>query len=179
MKAGFIQTLASWLILFILCLAFILIASGGFSYDALFVSVLSSAVVLFLSRAQAAQSFFRLKSIFIRPIAFFVMIYIFFRELTLAAIGIAMMLFKRNIDLYPGIVAVPLATTDDLEIVVFASLITMVPGTLVLDISGDRRTLYMHVLDVRDEGDARIGLHGQLRDYVKRDFERHVIRTFE
>jgi len=53
----------------------------------------------------------------------------------------------------PGVVAVPLTVDTDAEIVLLANLITLTPGTLSLDLSPDRKTLYVHMMyiDVDDE----------------------------
>ena len=40
--------------------------------------------------------------------------------------------------------------TSDWQITLLANLITLTPGTLSVDVSGDRRTLYIHVLDMAD-----------------------------
>jgi multicomponent Na+:H+ antiporter subunit E len=50
----------------------------------------------------------------------------------------------------PGIVAIPLDVKTDLEITVFANLITLTPGTLSLDTSKDRSTLYIHAMYIDD-----------------------------
>jgi multicomponent Na+:H+ antiporter subunit E len=50
----------------------------------------------------------------------------------------------------PGIVAVPLSVKTDLEITVFANLITLTPGTLSLDLSADRSVLYVHAMFIDD-----------------------------
>ncbi len=50
----------------------------------------------------------------------------------------------------PGIVAIPLRAETDFEITLLANLITMTPGTLSLDISDDRKTLYVHAMYVHD-----------------------------
>ena len=73
--------------------------------------------------------------------------------------------------LSPGIVAVPLDLTSDAGITVLANLITLTPGTLSLDVSPDRRTLWVHALDVADP-DA-------FRREVKEGFERRVKEVFE
>jgi multicomponent Na+:H+ antiporter subunit E len=67
----------------------------------------------------------------------------------------------------PGIVAVPLDIKSDLGITVLANLITLTPGTVTLDVSSDRRTIYMHVMDVQDAE--------RLRDETKEQFERRVM----
>ena len=46
----------------------------------------------------------------------------------------------------PGVIAVPLDAETDIEITLLANLITLTPGTLSLDLSDDRKTLYVHVM---------------------------------
>jgi len=50
----------------------------------------------------------------------------------------------------PGIIAIPLDAKTDLEITALANLITLTPGTLSIDISTDRSTLYIHAMYVED-----------------------------
>ena len=50
----------------------------------------------------------------------------------------------------PGILAIPLAAKTDLEITLVANLITLTPGTLSLDVSPDRGTLYIHAMFAED-----------------------------
>ena len=51
----------------------------------------------------------------------------------------------------PGVVGVPLEASSDGEITVLANLITLTPGTLSLDVSSDRRVLYIHTMYIADE----------------------------
>lgn len=50
----------------------------------------------------------------------------------------------------PGIVAVPLDAKTDTEIMLVANLISLTPGTLSLDVSEDRSTLYVHAMFIED-----------------------------
>lgn len=50
----------------------------------------------------------------------------------------------------PGIIAIPLDAKTDAEITFLANLITLTPGTLSLDVSDDRKTLYIHAMYVKD-----------------------------
>lgn len=50
----------------------------------------------------------------------------------------------------PAIIAFPLSAKSDLEILLVANLISMTPGTLSMDVSTDRRTLYIHGMFVDD-----------------------------
>ncbi|MDQ3937638.1 MAG: Na+/H+ antiporter subunit E [Chloroflexota bacterium] len=67
----------------------------------------------------------------------------------------------------PGVVAVPLDAQTDAEITLLANLITMTPGSLTLDVSDDRRVLYVHAMFVRDP-DA-------YRQRLKNTLERRVL----
>ena len=92
-------------------------------------------------------------------------------ELVLANLRVAKtVLFVPRDRLAPGIVAVPLDVRRDLEITLLANLVTLTPGTLSLDVSDDRRTLYVHALDAADP--ARV------RADVKGGFERAVRELF-
>jgi multicomponent Na+:H+ antiporter subunit E len=64
-------------------------------------------------------------------------------------------------------VAVPLDAKTDLEIAVLANLITLTPGSLSVDVSDDRRTLYVHAMFVSDPD--------QVRTEIKRRFERWIL----
>ena len=52
--------------------------------------------------------------------------------------------------LRPAILAVPLDLRSPAAITLFADMVTLTPGTTSLDVSADRRTLYVHCLDVAD-----------------------------
>ncbi len=66
-----------------------------------------------------------------------------------------------------AVVAVPLDVQTDLEITLLANLITLTPGTLSLDVSDDRRVLYIHTISLGDPAEFR-------RD-IKDGFERRLL----
>ncbi len=55
----------------------------------------------------------------------------------------------------PGIIGIELAARTDLEIMLVANMISLTPGTLSLDISDDRRILYVHFMFLDDRAAAR------------------------
>lgn len=67
----------------------------------------------------------------------------------------------------PGIVGIPLDVRTDAEILVLANLVSLTPGSLSLEISEDRRTLYVHFMFV-DDPDA-------LRARIKGGIERRLL----
>jgi multicomponent Na+:H+ antiporter subunit E len=70
----------------------------------------------------------------------------------------------------PGVIGIPIKAETDLEITVLANLITMTPGTLSLDISPDRKTLYVHAMYIRDPE--------ALRREIQENFEPRVLALF-
>ena len=96
------------------------------------------------------------------------LVLLFLRELALSAIRVAILVTRRDMQLKPGIVAFPLTVTSDTEITLLANLITLTPGTLSVDVSEDRRFLYVHALDLSDPEavirDIRDGFEAQIRE---------------
>ena len=69
----------------------------------------------------------------------------------------------------PGIVAIPLDAKTDTEITLLANLITLTPGTLSLDVSTDRRVLYIHAMYIEDSD--------QFRREIKERLERKLLEV--
>lgn len=73
---------------------------------------------------------------------------LFVRELMISAVRVSIIVLTPDLKsaLRPAIIAFPLTVTSDAEITLLANLITLTPGTLSIDVSADRSTLYVHVL---------------------------------
>jgi multicomponent Na+:H+ antiporter subunit E len=89
--------------------------------------------------------------------------------LLLANLRVAADVIAPRLRARPGIVAIPLDAKTDAEITVLANLITLTPGTLSIDVSDDRRTLYVHALFVDDAASL-------VRD-IKQSLERRVLEA--
>jgi multicomponent Na+:H+ antiporter subunit E len=75
---------------------------------------------------------------------------LFIKELILSGWRVARLVTSPRMDLRPGIFAYPLKVSSDFEITLLANLITLTPGTLSVEVSGDRRTLFVHAIDCSD-----------------------------
>lgn len=95
---------------------------------------------------------------------------LFVYELVLSAWKVAVMVLSPRMDLKPGIIAYPLRVDRDFEITILANLITLTPGTLSVDVSDDRRILYVHAIDASDPDATR-------RD-IAEGFERKIMEAF-
>ena len=94
------------------------------------------------------------------------LIALFLRELILSALRVAWLVVQPRPRLRPGIIAYPLTVTTDAQITLLANMITLTPGTLSIDVSDDRRTLYVHAIDVANRekliGDIAAGFETRI-----------------
>ncbi len=95
---------------------------------------------------------------------------LFFVELAKSAWKVAVMVLSPTVSVQPGIFAFPLTVTRDFEITLLANLITLTPGTLSVDVSDDRKTLYVHAIDCSD-------IEATKRD-IAEGFERRIREAF-
>ena len=94
----------------------------------------------------------------------------FLRELLVANMRVALDVLRGN-RLEPAVLAVPLDITSDGEILLLSMLINFTPGSVTIDLSDDRRTLYVHVMHMTSAE--------QSRREIKEGFERRVKLLFE
>ena len=90
----------------------------------------------------------------------------FLWELILANLRVAYDILTPRHHMRPGVVAIPLDIESDAAITLLANLITLTPGSLSLDVSSDRRTLYVHAMHIDNVE--------QFRREIKEGFERRV-----
>ncbi len=91
----------------------------------------------------------------------------FLFELIISNIRVAIDVLRPISSLRPGIIAVPLDVRSDAEITLLVNLVMLTPGTLALDISSNRRELYIHAVNAVDAD--------QVRAQIKQGFERRVL----
>ena len=111
------------------------------------------------------------KKTFNRPARLLALIWLFLEELVLSAVRVARDTLSPRMDFRPAIVAVPLDVKKDVEIMLLANLISLTPGTLSVDVSTDRSTLYIHAMNVDDPA--------ALRQEIKQGFERRIKEALE
>jgi multicomponent Na+:H+ antiporter subunit E len=97
------------------------------------------------------------------------LILLFVKELILSALRVAWLAVQPRITLRPAIVAYPLTVTTDAQITLLANMITLTPGTLSVDVSDDRKWLYVHAIDI----ESREALIGS----IAAGFETRILRV--
>lgn len=139
--------------------------TGSFSVVNLAFGFVLGTGVLFMIREQVGGS-----SYFKRTGRVVGLILMFLKELALSAWRVAVLVSRPKLDVSPGIIAFPLTVDRDFEISLLANLITLTPGTLSVDVSEDRKILYVHCVDLPDP-EATIA---DIRD----GFERKIMEAF-
>ncbi len=94
-------------------------------------------------------------------------VFFFLYELIKANIEVAYDVITPRHYMEPGIVKIPLDAKSDLEITLLANLITLTPGTLSLDVSDDKKVLYVHAMYIKDKEEFVAG--------IKNGFERRLL----
>lgn len=138
--------------------------TGSFEVDNLLIGFAIGFLVLYVSQRRNGRAPYAAK---VRTIIGFIGFYLW--ELLLANLRVAHdVITPRHLG-RPGILALPLDARTDAEITLLANLLTMTPGTLSLDVSSDRRVLYIHAMYLGDPDAVRRGL--------KEGFERRVLEV--
>lgn len=136
--------------------------TGKFDYDNfIFGFILSYLVLWMISRGTDRAQYFNRVPRILNFIGFFL------KELIKANIQVAFDVVTPRNYMKPAIIGVPLDAKTDMEITLLANFITLTPGTLSMDVSTDKKTLYIHAMYVEDK-DAFI--HS-----IKDGFERRLL----
>lgn len=139
--------------------------TGSFTLANFAFGLLLSAVALYLVREQLGPP-----RSFNRGGRILSLVALFIYELVLSGWRVARLVTSPKMELQPGIFAYPLSVDRDFEITFLANLITLTPGTLSVDVSDDRRVLFVHALDCSDVDKA-------VRD-IRDGFERKILEAF-
>jgi len=94
-------------------------------------------------------------------------IFYFLYELVKANLQVAYEVMTPHYNMSPGIIKVPLDVETDLEITFLANLISLTPGTLSLDVSDDKKVLYVHAMYIKDREKFIQG--------IKNGFEKRIL----
>lgn len=92
----------------------------------------------------------------------------FLRELLLANLRVAYDVLTPGFHMQPRVIGIPLEARTDAEIMALTYFVNLTPGSVVLDISTDRSTMFIHVMYAPD-ADA-------MRQEIKEGGERRILR---
>ncbi len=133
-----------------------------FSVASFTVGYIMGLIAVFLLRRFLPGSFY-LKRVWWIVKLFF----IFIIELVKANIDVVKIVLSPKIDVHPGFYAYPCDLEEDWEIVLLSSLITLTPGTVVVAISDDHSTIYIHGVDMRSAEEEIKNIKIAFEDVIK------------
>ncbi len=138
------------------------LANGELSLSSLVIGFVLGYFVLWLTQSMMPPTrYFGRLSAAIRFAGYFLW------QLLLSNLRVAYDVVTPHLYMRPGIIAIPLDAKTDQEITLLANFITLTPGTLSLDVSEDRRYLYVHAMFVDDVD--------KFRQSTKDGFERRLL----
>ena len=122
--------------------------------------LIGAGIMLFFIRVFHEEIYFHKVGLGLRLLAFFT------KEVLVANWAVVKQVLSPQPNARAGIIAYPLELRSDLLITLLANMITLTPGTLSVEVSSDRRFLFIHVLDIADiEEEKR---------KIKKGFERYL-----
>jgi len=96
----------------------------------------------------------------------------FLKELVVSSLRVAKDVLKPGkLTMKSGVISVPLDVTTDFQITLLANMISLTPGTLSLDVSEDRKTLFIHAMYIDEQNPE------STCEEIKSGMEAMVIRT--
>ncbi|SDR93459.1 multicomponent Na+:H+ antiporter subunit E [Gillisia sp. Hel1_33_143] len=139
--------------------------TGDFTFpNYLFGFALSFLLLRMITTGRTNTKYFRIVP---KAIAF---VFFFLYELLKANLEVAYEVMTPNYNMTPGIVKIPLDVRTNIEITLLANLITLTPGTLSLDVSNDKKVLYVHSMYIKDRESFIAS--------IKNGFEKRILEIF-
>lgn len=137
----------------------------SFSFDfasGVILSFLGCFIVLWLFSYGYSRTYFY------RVLSVYSLVLFFIKEFIDANLKLTYEIISIKYHLEPAVVAIPLDITSDLGIMLLANLITLTPGTLSLEVSDDKKYLYVHTIYL--EGSMQ-----HFKSKIKNGFEKKVM----
>lgn len=109
--------------------------------------------------------------LFVRLIRLILFMIYYLKELVLSSLFVAWDIITPKDLMRPGIVEVPVDLKSDTAIIAFVNLISMTPGSLTMDMTPDKKKIYIHAMYLYDKQ--------QFIDKIKNELEKKIQQIFE
>ncbi|MFB5284402.1 MULTISPECIES: Na+/H+ antiporter subunit E [Peribacillus] len=87
-------------------------------------------------------------------VAVFKLFLVFIYELITSSLLVMRQVLRPKINITPGIITLKTDLEGELEITLLALLLTLTPGSVVLEVSQDGKVFYIHAMDIPESSDA-------------------------
>lgn len=121
-------------------------------------------LILFMQQEVAgSSSYYRKVNQFLSFLAYFL------KEMMVASLRVTFDTITLESRSRPAIIALPVDAETDLELMILSNVISLTPGSLTIDISDDRKTLYIHAMFAEDPD--------KLRAEIKEGLEKRLLEV--
>nr|WP_297306341.1 Na+/H+ antiporter subunit E [uncultured Flavobacterium sp.] len=87
---------------------------------------------------------------FLRVPKIITFIFYFMYDMILANLEVTLDVITPNYNMKPGIIKFEMDAKTDFEITMLANMVALTPGTLVIDVSKDKKYMYIHAMYLKD-----------------------------
>lgn len=115
-------------------------------------------IIFFMHRFLGTQFYLR------RVYSTIKLLFIFISELTQSSIIVLKQILSPRLKIKPGIFKYETVLKSDVEVTMLSLLLTLTPGSVVMEVSPEGSVLYIHAMDVEQSKDA---LLSQLGNFEK------------
>lgn len=137
----------------------LLVDAGEVRFSTFLTGFLVGVFIIFLM-----HRFFGSKLYVRRLFACFKLLFIFISELVQSSILVLRQILSPTLKIQPGIFKYETVLESDIEITTISLLLTLTPGSVVMEVMPEGNVLYVHAMDVENERDAILN---QLKNFEK------------
>jgi multicomponent Na+:H+ antiporter subunit E len=137
--------------------------NGRFTLDSLIVGTVIGRVVLFILARGDVLSRTEVRRV---ERAISLVVYLLW-QIVLANFRLTKDVLSIKHHMRPGVIKLPLSVTSDGEILLLSAMINITPGSVALDVSEDRQSMYVHVMNITTVEEAK--------NEIKNGFERRIL----
>lgn len=124
--------------------------------------VLGAIVIGFFGRVVGFEEFYLWR--LLKGVKLFL---IFLKELVVACMQVLYQVVQPQLQIKPGIIRMEIDLPTDFQVTLLANMITLTPGTMTMGVTPDNRALYIHVLNVDDADQVRVGIKKSFEDNIR------------
>ncbi|MCZ2260381.1 Na+/H+ antiporter subunit E [Sporosarcina sp. G11-34] len=145
--------------IFIAFLWMLLIDEDELRFSTFFAGYLVGVGIIFIM-----HRFFGTQFYLRRMLAVLKLLFIFISELTQSSILVLRQILSPKLKIRPGIFKYETKLRSDLEVTMISLLLTLTPGSVVMEVVSEENLLFVHAMDIENERDAILS---QLRNFEK------------
>ncbi|MFD1991632.1 Na+/H+ antiporter subunit E [Paenibacillus nicotianae] len=92
---------------------------------------------------------------------------LFIKELIVSSMVVLKHIISPRLKFKPGILTYQTELTSDWELTLLSTLVTLTPGTILIEISRDQHLVYIHAMDIQDAEELSAHIRGTFEQAIK------------